>query len=79
MYRALVENVEKVLEVRFNESKRRNEWLVQWEDFDETSNSWEPRQNLKNTIAFEEFQNSQVVNVAFVVSFFGKKKIRHHK
>jgi len=52
-------DVEKILKVRFDEKKKRNEWFVKWEGFDESENSWEPRHCLEDTIAFHDFQENQ--------------------
>jgi len=49
-------SVEKILKQRYNKKTRRKEWLVKWQGFGMKEATWEPQQNLRANVTFDEFR-----------------------
>jgi hypothetical protein len=50
--------VEDILKQRFNRRRKCDEWFVKWKDFGPEHNTWEPVENLTNSLdKIEEFKN----------------------
>merc|ERR1719499_2466858 len=51
--------VEYILDDRFNDELKRQEWLVKWEGYPVDQSTWEPLENVDGNVKFADYQDEK--------------------